>query len=126
MSARVVVVLAVMFWAPGWAILLLTGAWRALAPLSRWAVALACSVAFYPPLFYLARLLRLPLHAPALILVLACALVIIVGYVWRTGAAHHLPFDRLEWTAIAILALSLIHISEPTRLLSISYAVFCL
>ena len=28
--------------------------------------------------------------------------------------------------AIALIALSLIHISEPTRLLSISYAVFCL
>ena len=29
-------------------------------------------------------------------------------------------------TGIAVLDLSLIHISEPTRLLSISYAVFCL
>src|SRR5678816_1477231 len=29
-------------------------------------------------------------------------------------------------SSIAVLILSLIHISEPTRLLSISYAVFCL
>eukprot|EP00658_Telonema_sp_P-2_P064318 TRINITY_DN5325_c0_g1_i1.p1 TRINITY_DN5325_c0_g1~~TRINITY_DN5325_c0_g1_i1.p1 ORF type:complete len:113 (-),score=31.46 TRINITY_DN5325_c0_g1_i1:70-408(-) len=28
--------------------------------------------------------------------------------------------------ALAVFSLSLIHISEPTRLLSISYAVFCL
>ena len=28
--------------------------------------------------------------------------------------------------ALKVLLLSLIHISEPTRLLSISYAVFCL
>src|SRR5674536_373490 len=37
--------------------------------------------------------------------------------------------QRLKGTAVAtgvIVALSLIHISEPTRLLSISYAVFCL
>src|SRR5678816_3985932 len=33
--------------------------------------------------------------------------------------ASHLPFG-------ALYMLSLIHISEPTRLLSISYAVFCL
>src|SRR5665254_24605 len=31
-----------------------------------------------------------------------------------------------EYTAASIQVLSLIHISEPTRLLSISYAVFCL
>src|SRR5678815_3698096 len=44
---------------------------------------------------------------------------------WRKGCQvmvegpGHVPFDQIEY-------LSLIHISEPTRLLSISYAVFCL
>eukprot|EP00658_Telonema_sp_P-2_P012815 TRINITY_DN14879_c0_g1_i2.p2 TRINITY_DN14879_c0_g1~~TRINITY_DN14879_c0_g1_i2.p2 ORF type:complete len:118 (-),score=31.28 TRINITY_DN14879_c0_g1_i2:39-392(-) len=32
----------------------------------------------------------------------------------------------LEWMSFTHRYLSLIHISEPTRLLSISYAVFCL
>src|SRR5665254_8240 len=32
----------------------------------------------------------------------------------------------VEWTTVSTPKLSLIHISEPTRLLSISYAVFCL
>ena len=41
------------------------------------------------------------------------------------------PYDstvvkRLQEAGMVILGLSLIHISEPTRLLSISYAVFCL
>src|SRR5678815_3154019 len=35
------------------------------------------------------------------------------------------PVIRAVWIGIS-LVLSLIHISEPTRLLSISYAVFCL
>src|SRR5678816_1362717 len=35
-------------------------------------------------------------------------------------------FSTAALAATAILNLSLIHISEPTRLLSISYAVFCL
>src|SRR5678816_3169452 len=35
-------------------------------------------------------------------------------------------FAQVTGRAQAVLVLSLIHISEPTRLLSISYAVFCL
>eukprot|EP00658_Telonema_sp_P-2_P038612 TRINITY_DN27666_c0_g1_i1.p1 TRINITY_DN27666_c0_g1~~TRINITY_DN27666_c0_g1_i1.p1 ORF type:complete len:101 (-),score=15.87 TRINITY_DN27666_c0_g1_i1:112-414(-) len=42
-----------------------------------------------------------------------------------TGHAQHYTSEALP--ALALPAcLSLIHISEPTRLLSISYAVFCL
>ena len=37
-----------------------------------------------------------------------------------------LPDDELVTQMHEDLYLSLIHISEPTRLLSISYAVFCL
>ena len=33
--------------------------------------------------------------------------------------------DRARVKNVALMNLSLIHISEPTRLLSISYAVFC-
>ena len=47
-------------------------------------------------------------------------------------ADAYYPFGRNNMLEVAFLAahllwmLSLIHISEPTRLLSISYAVFCL
>ena len=34
--------------------------------------------------------------------------------------------DTVWASAVAVLGLSLIHLSEPTRLLSIAYAVFCL
>src|SRR5678815_6030634 len=37
----------------------------------------------------------------------------------------HRIFDKEGANAALVEALSLIHISEPTRLLSISYAVFC-
>ena len=53
-------------------------------------------------------------------------------YVQQFAADHGIPrvFESLEEMAgevdCAIIHLSLIHISEPTRLLSISYAVFCL
>src|SRR5678815_1423359 len=43
---------------------------------------------------------------------------------WRRRAA--LDVAQLSGGAADITRLSLIHISEPTRLLSISYAVFCL
>eukprot|EP00658_Telonema_sp_P-2_P001113 TRINITY_DN10420_c0_g1_i1.p1 TRINITY_DN10420_c0_g1~~TRINITY_DN10420_c0_g1_i1.p1 ORF type:complete len:117 (-),score=12.07 TRINITY_DN10420_c0_g1_i1:88-438(-) len=39
-------------------------------------------------------------------------------------AHHHIPIAQGEHGLT--IGLSLIHISEPTRLLSISYAVFCL
>src|SRR5678816_4721991 len=57
--------------------------------------------------------------------------VIIAG----AGGAAHLPGMTASKTTLPVLGvpvqskalnLSLIHISEPTRLLSISYAVFCL
>src|SRR5678815_3426260 len=38
----------------------------------------------------------------------------------------HAFFDYLTTSHETVISLSLIHISEPTRLLSISYAVFCL
>src|SRR5678816_2291117 len=46
-----------------------------------------------------------------------------VFWAWATGAGHLAAGVAL---VSGIQALSLIHISEPTRLLSISYAVFCL
>src|SRR5678815_6145860 len=47
-------------------------------------------------------------------------------YTVGIGAEHAGPADWYdEWLALEKY-LSLIHISEPTRLLSISYAVFCL
>src|SRR5665254_30165 len=42
------------------------------------------------------------------------------------SAARAEGFDLIVTRCVTGLALSLIHISEPTRLLSISYAVFCL
>ena len=51
----------------------------------------------------------------------------------KQNAMFYLPSNPLAWlrgektkTLGMALELSLIHISEPTRLLSISYAVFCL
>src|SRR5678815_6013647 len=43
---------------------------------------------------------------------------------WKPDVIAVAAFGRI--LPPAILSLSLIHISEPTRLLSISYAVFCL
>ena len=43
----------------------------------------------------------------------------------QSGVAN-LAADRDNLELAVAVALSLIHISEPTRLLSISYAVFCL
>src|SRR5678816_1817917 len=52
--------------------------------------------------------------------------------VWFERSSHMIPWEEPGKMLLSLvqavrpLALSLIHISEPTRLLSISYAVFCL
>ena len=45
---------------------------------------------------------------------------------YEVGLKNTLLDGRLRLNLAAFQTLSLIHISEPTRLLSISYAVFCL
>ena len=45
--------------------------------------------------------------------------------VMKSGEAHSLE-DATGWFKLSLLRLSLIHISEPTRLGMNSYAVFCL
>ena len=52
--------------------------------------------------------------------------VIYQGFIIRKGYMLCMLVNITVWSIAAELCLSLIHISEPTRLLSISYAVFCL
>src|SRR5678816_4751884 len=60
-------------------------------------------------------------YYPLFIVVLAICLT----YIYQRHVSYHCDlFLSLHISNIYIL--SLIHISEPTRLLSISYAVFCL
>ena len=51
-----------------------------------------------------------------------CALMIAVGTVLAQIKIFEMPFGG----SVTLVSLSLIHISEPTRLGMISYAVFCL
>src|SRR5678816_3056083 len=59
-------------------------------------------------------------------------LVLVLGYIQTAWPLNRtpvgMPEDIASWPTVDLLipTLSLIHISEPTRLLSISYAVFCL
>src|SRR5678815_2741592 len=60
-----------------------------------------------------------------LYVMLALGLNIVVGFAGLLDLGY-IAFYAVGAYMYALLALSLIHISEPTRLLSISYAVFCL
>src|SRR5678816_3378578 len=56
---------------------------------------------------------------------LACALLT-VGVPEHPAFPFAIQQEEISGQPVTIWRLSLIHISEPTRLLSISYAVFCL
>src|SRR5674536_389663 len=58
----------------------------------------------------------------AIIISIFCIIGAVISFV--TG--WQLTFSAYVMSLAVVFALSLIHISEPTRLLSISYAVFCL
>src|SRR5678815_5875374 len=50
----------------------------------------------------------------------------VVGFALQRASDHCFSFVQIHVVIRPHVTLSLIHISEPTRLLSISYAVFCL
>src|SRR5665809_175596 len=60
----------------------------------------------------------------ALLNKVAGVVIIAMGILFVASA--FLPRLNREWHVEALMVLSLIHISEPTRLRRISYAVFCL
>src|SRR5678816_2017607 len=59
----------------------------------------------------------------AWVMIVSSPLLFFTGWVFNKFE-HRMHLTRVG--TIVIIMLSLIHISEPTRLLSISYAVFCL
>ena len=91
--------------APGWAILFLTGRWRALPPLRCWCLALLLGTASYPVLFYAARALGVPLTYWRLVAFVAAALVIAGQQCWRYRSQLG-RLDQLEWCAVAVLGLT--------------------
>src|SRR5262245_25300943 len=92
--------------APGWALLIVTGTWRSLPPLRRWALAVAVSVTFLAALFYFARVVDLTIRPWGLAALLIAALAIIARHTRRQYAGH-LAFDRLEWLAILIVLITI-------------------
>ena len=56
----------------------------------------------------------------------ALSLIILVSLIQSPQFDMQGTIIRVNSPSSMVIGLSLIHISEPTRLLSISYAVFCL
>ncbi|HRF47488.1 MAG TPA: hypothetical protein PLC98_07670 [Anaerolineales bacterium] len=106
-AARLTVTLVVVLTIPGWLILSLTRVWRDWPALTRWLVAVAISIAFFPTLYYLARL-----ALPDLVLgrtLLIGGLSVGAGVAaWRLRRdwRDQFSFSGLEWVALAILAVT--------------------
>jgi hypothetical protein len=107
-AARLGLALVSLFTLPGWALLAIGDQWRAWAPLQRWCLAICLSLALYPVLFYVARLVPgLTLGPLKLCVILAgCG----VWAVWRLRGhwRDQLRFDWLEWLGIGLIALTLL------------------
>ena len=107
-AARLGLALAVMLIVPGWFMLSLTRTWKTWSTLTRWSVALAISIAFYPVLYYALRALipGLALDRPILLALLGLGAGV-AAWRWRAEARSLLAFKGLEWAALAVLAVTL-------------------
>lgn len=104
---RAVLVFSLMFLAPGWCLLALTGGWRRWEGLQRWIIAIGVSIAFYPILFYLVRPVAFLTLGPYKIGTLL--LLMSVYAVWRLRHRWQelVNFDSLEWVAMAVIFMTL-------------------
>lgn len=105
---RLAVIIAVLLLVPGWALLAASGLWRRWPLLVRWIVATGLGIAFYPVLFYWARLvlpgLQLGFNK---LLVLLAALFAVAGWFLRDDWKKQFAFSPSEWAAIGIFGATL-------------------
>lgn len=105
---RLVLVLALCIWTPGWTLLALGESWRAWPGLQRWIVAAGLGVVSYPLVFYGLRLL-LPGVAlgPYTLAALLLAGALFTGWRLRRDWREILRLAPLEWAALGVFALTL-------------------
>jgi hypothetical protein len=101
-------VLPLLLTLPGMAVVSTGSVWQQWAPLQRWCLAVALSIAVYPVGFYLVRSLSAeitlgPLKLAALLIVCGAIVVWRVRRAWRDWFG----FDRLEWLALVVIAATL-------------------
>lgn len=105
---RLILVLLVCIWTPGWTLLALSEGWREWPGLQRWIVAAGLGIVSYPLLFYGLRLL---LPGVALgPMTLAALLLAGAGFTaWRLRRDWHeiVRFAPLEWAALGVFGLTL-------------------
>jgi hypothetical protein len=100
-------ILAVLFFLPGSALLVLSGTWRRWPGLQGYLAAVGLSAAFYPVFFYAVRFLApQAVLGPAVLGGLLLLMATVTGWgLWR-HAAFSWRLERLEWVAIAVLLLT--------------------
>lgn len=104
---RIVLVLVIAIWIPGWTLLALGDRWRDWPGLQAWIVAAGLGIVTYPLVFYGLRLL-LPSFTLGPYKVAALLLVglIFTGRRLRSAWRDLLRFSPLEWAALAVFALT--------------------
>jgi hypothetical protein len=105
---RALLVLVAMLLVPGWAFVSITGLWARWKTLQRWCAAVAISIAFYPVLYYWARMLLPDLDLG--VKKLTVLLLVLGGLaLWglRKNFKAQFSFERSEWIAIGVFLAAL-------------------
>lgn len=108
-EAVLFLMLAMLFFLPGSALLILSRSWTRWQGLQRYVMAVGLSISFYPVLFYGVRFVFPQVRITAVFLTV---ILIISAFITGWGIWKHrvfsLRFERLEWFAIIILMLTFI------------------
>jgi len=105
---RTLLVLAAMLLLPGWAFLAVSDLWKRWQGLQRWIVAVGCSIAFYPVLFYGIRV-ALPFLTLGPYKITALLVACLGVIIWRMHSSWRDQFDwdALEWVALLVFGMTL-------------------
>jgi hypothetical protein len=106
-ALRGAITLIAVFTLPGWFLLSFWDAWKDWPGLQRWVVATGISVAFYPVLFYWARLIPGLTLGPYKMTGLLLAFGLVVAWKRRRDWRSLFSLSWLEWLAVAAIAMTL-------------------
>jgi len=101
---KIVIIILLMLIIPGWAFLAVSGLWRRFDALQRWFLAIGVSIAFYPILFYYARIIlpNLMIGKTKLILLLILMMGLIIWFMRRSWRDQ---FQIGKWGALVLAVL---------------------
>lgn len=108
LEVKLILILLVVLFIPGWAVLSLTQLWKRWPVLQRWVIAFGLSICFYPVLFYLSRWMLPQFHlGQRKIEIILSILGILIIWMQRRNWKEQFRLEPLEQAALGIFIITI-------------------